>query len=207
MVRRGSKELTARQREILAYIEQFIDVESYPPTMDEIGQAMGIRSKNGVNDHLVALRKKGYIERSSRARSIRVLRGTGNERGSSPALVPILGRVAASEPTLSEQFVEGYLPVTPDLAKGGSFALKVDGESMIEAGILPGDVVIVRHGDVPHDGDVVVALVDNETTIKRFFRKNGDVELRPANSRMYPITVAEERVSIQGVVRALQRRF
>ena len=108
---------------------------------------------------------------------------------------------------MSEQFVEGYLPVAPDLAEGSSFALKVDGESMIEDGILPGDVVIVRHGDVPRDGDVVVALVDNETTIKRFFRKNGDVELRPANSRMTPITVSEERVSIQGVVRALQRRF
>jgi len=204
---RRTTELTARQRRILEFIERFIIDEQYPPTMAEIGRAMGIRSKNGVNDHLVALQKKGYITRSSRARSIRLLRGSDPRRVSSAARVPLLGRVAAGEPVVSEEYIEGYVPVTADLAEGTTFALRVEGESMIDHGILPGDVVIVRNGTVPRDGDIVVALVDNETTIKRFYRRDGNIELRPANRTMQPITVRADRVVIQGVVLALERRF
>ncbi|MCD6287810.1 MAG: transcriptional repressor LexA [Candidatus Hydrogenedentes bacterium] len=207
MVDHERNKLTARQRQILNFIEWFIETEGYPPTMDEIGRAMGIKSKNGVTDHLEALRKKGYIERSSRARSIRVVDRARTNRAGSRRRVPVLGRVAASEPVLSEQMAEGYLVVSSELAEGQTFALRVDGESMIDDGILPGDMVVVRRGDVPRDGDIVVALVDNETTIKRFYRKNGDIQLTPANKRMAPITVAEERVTIQGVVHALQRKL
>jgi len=204
---RDPGKLTARQRELLQFVERFIVEEGYPPTLAEIGRAMGIRSKNGVNDHLLALQKKGYLTRSSRARSIRLLHGRDSERIPSPVTVPLLGRVAAGEPVISEQYIEGYVPVKPELAEGTSFALKVEGDSMIEDGILPGDVVICRNGAVPRDGDIVVALVDNETTIKKFYRRNGDIELRPANAAMQPITVAAERVLIQGVVLALHRHF
>ncbi len=207
MPRRLTKELTARQRELLEFIERFTAEEGYPPTIVEMGRAMGIRSKNGVNDHLIALQRKGYITRSSRARSIRVLRGVDVRPVPAAARVPLLGRVAAGEPVISDQYIEGYEPVTPELAEGTSFALKVEGDSMVDDGILPGDTVIVRHGTVPRDGDVVVALVDNETTIKRFYRRDGAIELRPANRTMHPITVAADRVTVQGVVLALHRRF
>jgi len=207
MARRLTTKLTARQRELLEFVEQFITEEGYPPTVAEIGGAMGIRSKNGVNEHLLALQRKGYLTRSSRARSIRLIRSGSGRHMQPSAQVPLLGRVAAGEPVISEQYVEGYMPVEPELAEGTSFALKVEGESMIDDGILPGDVVIVRNGAVPRDGDVVVALVDNETTIKRFYRRDSSIELRPANRTMQPINVAADRVTIQGVVLALHRRF
>jgi len=207
MVRRRPTGLTARQRELIEFVERFIGEEGYPPTVAEIGRAMGIRSKNGVNDHLLALQRKGYLTRSSRARSIRLIRGASGRQMQSAARIPLLGRVAAGEPVISEQYIEGHVPVEPELAEGTSFALKVEGESMIDDGILPGDVVIVRNGMMPRDGDIVVALVDNETTIKRFYRRDGNIELRPANRAMRPIDVAADRVTIQGVVLALHRRF
>jgi len=207
MGRRRTTELTARQRELLEFVERFITEEEYPPTVAEIGRAMGIRSKNGVNDHLLALQRKGYLTRSSLARSIRLTRGRSGRQMQPSARVPLLGRVAAGEPVISEQYIEGHVPVEPELAEGTSFALEVEGESMIDDGILPGDIVIVRNGILPRDGDVVVALVDNETTIKKFYRRDGGIELRPANRTMQPINVAADRVTIQGVVLALHRRF
>ena len=207
MGRRRTTELTARQRELLEFVERFITEEEYPPTVAEIGRAMGIRSKNGVNDHLLALQRKGYLTRSSLARSIRLTRSRSGRQMHPSARIPLLGRVAAGEPVISEQYIEGHVPVEPELAEGTSFALKVEGESMIDDGILPGDIVIVRNGILPRDGDVVVALVDNETTIKKFYRRDGSIELRPANRTMQPINVAADRVTIQGVVLALHRRF
>jgi len=207
MVQRRTTELTARQRELIEFVERFIGEEGYPPTVAEIGRAMGIRSKNGVNDHLLALQRKGYLTRSSRARSIRLIRGKSGRQMQPGVRIPLLGRVAAGEPVISEQYIEGHVPVEPELAEGTSFALEVEGESMIDDGILPGDVVIVRNGMLPRDGDIVVALVDNETTIKRFYRRDGNIELRPANRAMRPIDVAADRVTIQGVVLALHRRF
>jgi len=196
--------LTKRQREILTFIEECIAQDGFPPTIAEIGLRFGIRSNNGVNDHLVALERKGYISRSSKARSIRVLRSSGAATRDLSA-VPLVGRIAAGEPLLAVENIEGYVPVSSRAAPRPDFALKVAGESMIGEGILPGDTLLVRHQDTAEDGQLVVALVDDEATVKRFYRSDDAVELRSANPDVPTMRVAARRVSVQGVVVGLQR--
>lgn len=198
--------LTDRQESILRFIIESIRDYGRPPTIAEMGEEFGITSTNGVNDHLIALEKKGYIERTSKARGIHVTpKGATGLYQNDSAMVPLLGHVAAGEPILAEQNIEGYVPVPGALAKHGAFCLRVHGDSMIEDGILDGDTVVVDPTLKPKRGDVVVALVEDDATVKYYHPKGREVELRPANSAMSPIVVPVDAVQVQGVVVAVQR--
>ncbi len=201
-----SLNITKKQRLILEFIADAIQEKEYPPTIQEIGEHFGIVSTNGVYDHLAALEKKGYIERSSKARSIRLTQKAMAElvRSNTNAL-PLLGQVAAGVPLLAEENVEEYVTVAPQLAERDAFCLRVKGDSMIDAGILEGDIIVVDRGRRPSKGDVVVALVDNEATVKSFYPQNRSIELRPANPIMEPLRYPADKVSILGVVVSLQR--
>jgi len=198
--------LTDRQESILRFIIDSIRDYGRPPTIAEIGEEFGITSTNGVNDHLIALEKKGYIERSSKARSIHVTpKGATGLYQNDSAMAPLVGYVAAGQPILAEQNIEDYIPVTGALAKHGAFCLRVHGDSMIDDGIFEGDTVVVDPTLKPKRGDVVVALVDDDATVKYYYPKGREVELRPANSTMSPIVVPTSALQIQGVVVSVQR--
>lgn len=199
--------LTKRQEAILRFIIESIQDNGYPPTIAEMGSEFGIASTNGVNDHLVALEKKGYIERSSKARGIHVTaKSAVGLYQNDAAMLPLVGQVAAGAPILAVENIEEYVPVAGSLARKGAYCLRVRGDSMIDDGILDGDVVVVDPAKSVNVGDVVVALVDEEeATLKHFHPKGDVIELRPANSTMEPIVVPAESVNLQGVVVALQR--
>lgn len=204
-----AKGLTKRQSEVLDFIVQYMNSVGYPPAFSDIAEEFGITSTNGVADHLVALEKKGYILRSSKARSITLTpkaaaRGVGEPNG---ATVPLVGRVAAGHPILAVENVEEHIPVQQELVRAGVFALRVQGDSMIEDGILDGDVIVVDPAIPVRDGDIVVALVDDEATVKHLYRRGGMVELRPANRDMDSILVRPNQLQLQGVAVALQRRL
>jgi repressor LexA len=190
----------------LAFIVESIRDFGYPPTIAEIGAQFGISSTNGVNDHLVALEKKGFILRNSKARGIHVTdkAAVGLYHGQ-PGGVPLVGRVAAGSPILAEENIEEYVPAAPDVAKRASFCLRVQGDSMIEAGIFDGDIIFVEDRKSLKPGDIVVALVGDEATVKRFHPKGDTIELRPANAAMAPIVVSAADVLVQGVVVGLHR--
>ncbi|MBI2433037.1 MAG: transcriptional repressor LexA [Candidatus Hydrogenedentes bacterium] len=204
-----ARDLTKRQRAILEYLIACIRDHGLPPTIAEIGARFKISSTNGVNDHLLALEKKGFIERSSKARGIRITpkAAIGLYQRERPVTLPLVGRVAAGYPLLAEQNIESQVHVGPRLARPNSYCLRVAGDSMIEAGILEGDVVIVDAGRRPKKGDVVVALVEDEATVKYFHPDGPEVELRPANSTMAPMRYPAGSVLVQGVVVGLQRVF
>lgn len=201
-----SETITSRQKAILEYIADTIEAQEYPPTIQEIGRHFGIASTNGVFDHLKTLEKKGYIERSPKARSIRLTQKavTVLRRGGGGGL-PLVGRVAAGQPLLAVENIEEYIPVQPHLAERDAFCLRVAGDSMIESGILEGDVIVVDRSTRPKPGDIVVALIDGEATVKFFHPCSDSIELRPANHLMKPIIYPASQVKVQGVVVALQR--
>ena len=201
-----ARQLTKRQRAILQYIIECIRDHGFPPTIAEIGEEFGISSTNGVNDHLLALEKKGYIQRSSKARGIHVTeKAAAGLYQSEVGVLPLVGRVAAGQPLLAEENVEGRVPVPAALANQRAFCLRVTGDSMIEDGILDGDILIVDQSRPAHPGDVVVALVDDEATVKHFHPLGDTVELRPANHAMAPMHYPAANVLLQGVVVGLQR--
>ncbi len=199
--------LTKRQAAVLRMIIRCIQRNGMPPTIAEIGEHFGITSTNGVNDHLRALERKGYITRSSKARSIKITdKAASGLYTADVAMVPVVGRIAAGLPIFAEENVEEHIPLSATDYPGEScFALKVQGDSMIDDGILDGDTIIVDPSARVRQGDVVVAMVDDEVTVKRFFRHGEMVELRPANEQMEPMLFPGRRVSIQGVVTALHR--
>lgn len=201
-----AKGLTNRQRQILEYIVQCIRDNGYPPTIAEVGAEFGISSTNGVNDHLQALERKGFIERSSKARGIRVTeKAAAGLYRSDVGVLPLVGRIAAGTPLLAEENVEDHVPVSADLAARNAYCLRVNGDSMIEDGILDGDIIIVDRDKRVRTGDVVVALVEDEATVKHFYPHGQQVELRPANSTMSTMLFPASDVTLQGVVVALQR--
>lgn len=201
-----AKGLTNRQRQILEYIVQCIRDNGYPPTIAEVGAEFGISSTNGVNDHLQALERKGFIERSSKARGIRVSeKAAAGLYRSDVGVLPLVGRIAAGVPLLAEENVEDHVPVSADLASRNAYCLRVNGDSMIEDGILDGDIIIVDRDMRARAGDVVVALVEDEATVKHFYPHGAQVELRPANRDMSTMLFPANSVTLQGVVVALQR--
>ena len=202
-----AKGLTNRQREILDFIINSIRDEGYPPTIAEICENFGISSTNGVNDHLVALERKGYIERSSKARGIRITeKAAPGLYQSEVGMLPLVGRVAAGEPLLAEHNIESHVPVSSELARRDAYCLRISGDSMIEDGILDGDIIIVVRDRSVRQGDIVVALVEEEeATVKHYHRHGDDIELRPANAAMEPMHFHPRDVQLQGVVVALQR--
>lgn len=201
-----AKDLTKRQRDILDYIIDCVRDRGMPPTIAEIGEEFGITSTNGVNDHLVALEKKGFIERSSKARGILITeKAAFGLYQSEVGVLPLVGQVAAGLPILAQENIEGHVPVDAKLAQRNAFCLRVRGDSMIEDGILDGDIIIVDQGKQARPGDVVVALVEDEATVKHYYPRGATIELRPANSSMETMLFPARSVSLQGVVVALQR--
>jgi len=201
-----TRELTGRQTAILDFIVESIRDRGYPPTIAEIGEKFDISSTNGVNDHLLALERKGFIERSSKARGIRVTdKAAAGLYEQSGGTLPLVGRIAAGAPVFAAENIEGQVAVSPTLSRLDGYCLRVQGESMIAAGILDGDIIVVDRKRRPRTGDIVVALVGDDATVKRYYPKGGRVELRPENRTMKPIVVPAREVVCQGVVVALQR--
>ena len=203
-----AKGLTERQAQILQFIIDSIREEGRPPTIAEIGLKFSIASTNGVNDHLQSLERKGYITREQKARGIHVNRMAAQGLYQSDVgTVPLVGRVAAGYPILAEENIEEEIPVSGDLARRKVFCLKVSGDSMIEDGILDGDIIVVDQERRVHTGDIVVALIEDEATVKHYHPKGSNVELRPANRTMQPMVYPAQMVQLQGVVVGLQRRY
>jgi repressor LexA len=191
-------DLTKRQQEIFDFIKRYSAKYGYPPTVRDIGKAVGLASSSTVHAHLGNLEKLGLLRRDpSKPRAIELLdRAVDQVRQLvSPSGLPLIGSVAAGQPVLAEENIEDYIEVPP-MAGGeeGEFILRVRGESMKDAGILPDDFVVVRPQETATDGDVVVAMVGEEATVKRFFRESDHVRLQPENAAMEPIRSREVRV-------------
>ncbi|MBI4597083.1 MAG: transcriptional repressor LexA [Candidatus Omnitrophica bacterium] len=203
-----AKQLTKRQHTVLETIRGWIRQRGYPPTIREIGKSMGIKSLRGVTTHLDAIAKKGFLKREPRARSISLLDIVAPFEQA--LWVPIVGRVRAGEPVLAQQNVEGHLVVdgswigkttTAAAEAPAHFALKVKGDSMINAGILEGDFVIVRQQPTVDNGEIAVALLGDEATVKRFFKEDDQIRLQPEHPSMEPILVTKQQpLSILGKV-------
>jgi len=206
--------LTARQRDILAFITESIRSRGYPPTLREIGSHFSIRSTNGVNDHLRALEKKGYLKREDlKSRALRPVDQAGADIGSGDMVdVPLLGRVAAGQPLLAVENVEDNVRVDRFFIGQSRevFALRVTGESMIEDGIYDGDFVFVKKQLQAERGEIVVAMIEGEATVKRYFPEGDKIRFQPANAAMSPIYVHKRdfrSVNIIGVVVGIYRKY
>jgi len=198
--------LTKRQKEILDYIEQSITKNGYAPTLEEIGERFELRSMATVHKHLSNLETKGLIRRKwNHSRAIEV---TDDRRKATAVSIPLLGRVAAGRPI---EAIEGNDTIEVPaslLRKRDSYALRVTGDSMMDEGILDGDIILVEERPDPRSGEVVVAMVDGDATVKRFYReKNGSVRLQPSNANFKPIMVADGNLQIRGAVVGLVRRY
>jgi len=205
---REAVELTHRQRETLDWIRAYMKTHGKPPTIREIGERFGTASSS-VFDVIRALERKGYLTRSDGfSRCITLTAKAGGGRGDT-VHVPIVGSIAAGQPVLAAEHLEGTVPVDRRLAAGKQlFALRVHGDSMANAGILDGDLVIAAQQQDAQDGDIVVALVDDQATVKRFHRRrDGAVELRAENPRHKPIIIEKPPFMIQGRVVAVQREI
>ncbi len=203
------RELTDRQREILEYVRSEVHRRGFPPSVREIGEAVGLSSSSTVHSHLSALENKGFIRRDpSKPRALEVLDYRDTERGVDPGsvrAVPLVGQVAAGAPLLAAEHIEETVSLPTELADESTFILRVKGDSMIEAGILHGDHVVVRQQDTASNGDVVVALLEDDATVKRFYREADRIRLQPENSSMEPIYARD--VTILGRVVGLYRRL
>jgi repressor LexA len=199
-------QLTDRQKDIYDYLLRTIREKGYAPSIPEIGARFKIASTNGVSDHLKALEKKGYIRRVGK-RAIEVLSALGKPVLSSVREIPILGRVPAGKPFLSEENTEGFLTIANDMGSGKTFALQVKGDSMIDAGILDGDRVIIKQQATAENGEIVCAMINGEATLKRFYKKGDIVTLKAENENYAPITVSGGDFRIVGRVVGLLRKF
>ncbi|MFG6118374.1 transcriptional repressor LexA [Thalassobacillus sp. B23F22_16] len=201
--------LSKRQQEILKFIKEEVLAKGYPPSVREIGQAVGLASSSTVHGHLARLEKKGFIRRDpTKPRAIEVLEleEEQNIPRSEASYAPVIGKVTAGSPITAIENIEEYVPLPENLAGGeeNTFVLVVEGESMIEAGILDGDMVIVKQTPTAQNGEIVVAMTeDEEATVKRFFKEKNHIRLQPENATMEPIVLQE--VSILGKVVGLYR--
>jgi len=223
-----SEPLTDRQEKILAFIKKSIQEQGYPPTIREIGEHFGIRSTNGVNDHLKALERKGYLlrgELKSRALSVidggrspaRLLRMSRRELSAvgegEVVQVPVVGKVAAGEPILAQENITDHVRIDSMLLGDGGrkvFALRVSGDSMIGDGILDGDYIFVRKQLQAGPGEIVVAMIEDEATVKRFYPEGDRVRFQPSNPRLKPIYVSRDdfrETQIIGVVVGVYRKM
>jgi repressor LexA len=209
-VKEDRMDLTIRQQEILDFIEAYGVEHGYPPTVRDIGKAVGLASSSTVHQHLANLEALGMLRRDpSKPRALellhRAVRGAATI-AAAPIGLPLLGSVAAGQPMLAEENVEDYVSV-PQAAGGddGTFLLRVRGESMRDAGIIEGDLVVVRSQDHAANGEIVVALVGEEATVKRYFREADHIRLQPENAEMEPIRSRDVRIlgRVVGVMRSL----
>jgi len=203
------RELTERQRQVLDFIRAEIHRRGFPPSVREIGEAVGLSSSSTVHSHLAALEAKGLVRRDpSKPRALEVLDYRDTDRGidyGQVRAVPLVGQVAAGTPILASENIEATMTLPAELADEQAFILRVRGESMIEAGILDGDFVVVRQQNHATNGDIVVAMMEDEATVKRFFRETDRIRLQPENQTMDPIYARD--VTILGKVVALFRRL
>jgi len=199
--------LTGKQRRVLQFIEQEAARCNYPPSVREIGKALGISSTATVHGYLDLLEEKGYIMRmATKPRAIKLLVSAEGDPELKCSFAPLVGRVAAGMPVLAAENREGYFPIPDHLSAGENcFVLKVEGDSMIDAGINDGDYVIVRQQISAENGEIVAARIDDEATIKRFYREHGGFRLQPENSIYSPILVND--LEILGKVIALFRKL
>lgn len=199
--------ITNKQEEILNYIKNEILERGFPPTVREICQTVGLKSTSSVHSHLESLEKNGYIRRDpTKPRAIEILDDSFNMLRREMVNVPVVGTVAAGQPILAEQNIDSYFPIPAEyMPNEQSFILRVKGESMVNAGIMDGDRVIVRQQSTARNGDIVVALVDDSATVKTFYKEDGHYRLQPENDSMDPIIV--EDLQILGKVFGVFRFF
>ena len=204
------KQLTARQREVLDSIREYIAEKGYVPSIRELGRILGISSLRGVTIHLDALEKKGWIHRESTSRSIQVLAPVAEDSNHAPThSIPLLGTIAAGIPLLAIENVEAYIPVSTDIAPTleNLFALKVKGDSMIGDHILDGDTIVIRSQASAENGEVIAALINDEATVKRLDIKSQPPRLLPSNPIYEPIELTQDNVRILGKVVGLIRSY
>ncbi len=195
------KKISAKQQKILEFIGAFTEEQGYPPSVREIGEAMGLRSPSTVHAHLKRLSELGYIEKNDRKTRAITIPGGVHPAGR----VPLLGTVTAGVPILAVENIEGYIPFDTERRYGEHFALKIRGESMMNAGILDGDVIIVRRQETARNGQIVVALLEDEATCKTYHMEKGHLWLLPENPAFEPIDGGN--ASILGVVAAVHREY
>ncbi len=203
------EELTERQKKVLKLIAKMIEERGFPPSVREIGRALGISSLRGVTGHLDGLERKGYIRRTSTARGIQVLKSPeGISLVDVPSIrLPLVGAIAAGSPILAEKNITDWVPVPRRLVRHqeNAFLLRVQGDSMIDAHILEGDLVIVKPQPTAQNGEIVAAILDDEATVKRYYREGDQVRLEPANASYSPILVKQREFRIAGKVIGLLR--
>ena len=198
--------LTDRQKLIYDFLVRTIRENGYAPSIQEIGARFKIVSTNGVFRHLKALEKKGYIRRAGK-RALEILSPLGKPAIARAREVPVLGKIAAGKPLLAVENMEGVVVVDNQMVRGRAFAVKVRRDSMIEAGILDGDYVIVRPQETAENGEIVCALIDGEATLKRFFRKGDSVTLKAENKSYAPLNILEGEFRVLGKAVGLTRRL
>ena len=198
--------LKPKEKRVLEFISQTIEQEGYAPSVRDICAALGFKSTSTVHMYLERLEAKGYIQKASgKSRTIRV--DSHDSKAGKHYKVPLIGQVAAGVPILTVESFDGYIDYSTDKHYDANslYALRVKGDSMIEAGILSGDIVVIEKRDYAENGEIVVAMIDDEATVKRFFKENGSYRLQPENSSMQPIYT--DSVSILGKVVALMRYY
>ena len=199
--------MSAKQQEILEYIKESILKRGYPPAVREICQAVHLKSTSSVHSHLAALEEKGYIRRDpTKPRTIEILDDTFNFNRREMVNIPVVGTVAAGEPLLAQEHIEDYFPFPAEiLPNAETFMLHVRGESMVNAGILPGDQLIVEQRSTAENGEIVVALLDDSATVKRFYKEKGHYRLQPENDAMEPIITdhVENLGKVIGLIRMM----
>lgn len=185
--------ITPKQQEILEFIKESILNRGYPPAVREICEAVHLKSTSSVHSHLETMEKNGYIRRDpTKPRAIEIIDDNFNLTRRELVNVPIVGTVTAGEPILAVENIEGYFPISPEFLKNKqTFMLKVKGESMINVGIFSGDYILVEESPTASDGEIVVALVEDSVTVKRFYKEDGYFRLQPENDAMEPIIVPQ----------------
>ena len=199
--------ITDKQREILEYIKQEILNKGYPPTVREMCDAVHLKSTSSIHSHLESLEKNGYIRRDpSKHRTIEIVDDNFNLTRREVVNVPVVGSIAAGQPLLAVQNIDNYFPIPSEyMPNQDTFMLHVKGESMINAGIFDGDVILVKQQNTARNGEIVAALVDDSATVKTFYKEAGHIRLQPENDTMDPIIVAD--CQILGVVFGVFRFF
>lgn len=215
MKNKESKELNKREKAILKFIEKQIAKDGYPPSVREIGKAVGLRSTATVHGYLAKLQEKGYIKKEEqKGRTLKLLKGNEDNNNDLKQLysskemveVPVIGKITAGEPILAVENITDTFPIPIDfVGNSESFMLKVRGESMIEAGILDGDLILVKKQSTANNGEIVVALIEDEATVKTFYKESDHIRLQPENSALEPIIVPSCEIlgKVAGVFRKI----
>ena len=197
--------LSNRQKQIMDFLQNFHRKKGYPPSVREIGKAVGLSSSSTVHSHLATLSKKGLIKRdSAKPRALEILGANSHSKNTTE--LPLVGEIAAGAPVIAEENIESYMPLPAELVRGDeSFILKVKGDSMVEAGIFDGDYVVIRQQQTAQNGQIVVALIEDEATVKTFYKEADHIRLQPENKNMKPIRVKNPK--ILGAVAAVLRKL